>query len=353
MSLNNHQSDISSTFYPFAPPSKSLKGNNFSAYPGGAPSLSSTYQNPGKRLNKTVGVRTNGAIKTTIRSNKQDQEYINAAQLVFLDVRRTDKPHMMNLQQVNHWLAFEAEKEFNKMTPSNIKSYPRMITRTLQNDKKIVLNKDSLEKSYIIKHFKLYGVVVNKDTDTENHQTDRFARVARATTVTVKGATFLLDYWSHAKSKLKPYDACFLVLKKVKATESMVFQAKLTASRKGHGNFLDSATIGKYIWQIVPYHCTDNVLPIEAYNWNTGKVVYEDLSASGGSNNAKTRDPLDQHIGHYWKVGNVHEYADATAGETLCKRNELSVAQDIVHLHDNGRVIPMQFYLNFDGPKMF
>lgn len=353
MSLHNHQPSVSSNFYPFAPSSKQLRGNNYGAYPGSGP-LSSSIQNPGNRLNTIPGIRTNGYVRTTIRSMRQDQEYVNAAHLIFVDNKDFDKPKMMNIQQLNQWLA--SEEALNQFTKMNYNQ--NAFSNVVKKEGKI-LNREEVEKTYIVTRFRLYGACVNKDADVDQEYRKGTSRVARATTVTVKGATYLLDYWSYRNNRIKPYDNCFLILKKVKADRNMTFQTKISACKHGQGTLISRNVVenSPYIWQIIPYFCTERVPPLEAYTWNTGKTVERVLNKTDKygveyTDTVITKDPLDQRVGYYWSIGNVHEYPDLPQFDTYNKReNPHQAVRDMVYLHDNGKLIPFQFYLQFDVSK--
>lgn len=297
-------------------------------YPGGVPYLTDKYINePG--INKTPGQRTNGTIKTTVQTKTRDQDFINVGQIAFMDARVSNKPVLLNLQQLNLWLA----RDFPQLLNSN----PLILHQWIQTGQRGALNTHQAEMAYIMKNFKLYGVVVNPDSDNEHNMP--FSRSSRVFTCAVRGATFILDYWSTNKKLLSQYTECYFVLKKVLMKKGQRIQTKLSSTMTGGGHNV-SDTLGDqgtYCWQIVPF--AGNMTP-DAYSWDH-KVYNSQANPPAWSEHGKQ-------FGTFWRVGTTHEHADIGDNKLFSRRGELSVSHDIGFLHQNGKVIPMQFYLKLD-----
>lgn len=327
-SLPNHYSNISADVDPRAPSSKFIK-SDMGPYPGGMPGMTPNYINNDKRVNKTVGWRTNGSIRTTVQTRTRDQNFVNVNQLAFIDTKIPDRPLLMNLQQMNWWLIKEAPELFRE---------PQVLNKWLVKDKVTneVYNLEQAEKAYIMDRFKLYGAVVNRDIDNSDDMP--VERSPRAFTCTVKGVCHLLDYWSTKDRSLHAYDHCFFVLKKVLVGPHDKYQSRLTTTVHNAGSPVPGnwPSMGKMCWQIVPWHTSDNYIPVNAYSWTDLKQV------------GATLVPGREHIGGYWQIGHIHEYPDIGHRAQFKKRGEMSVAQDITYLHDNGRIVPIHFYLKLD-----
>lgn len=309
---------------PRAPSSKIIK-DDMGPYPGGMPGITPNYLNNDRRINKTVGWRTNGSIRTTIQTRTRDQNFINVNQFAFIDTRVHDRPQLLNLQQVNWWLI----NDFPDMLNNN----PQLLNEWAVKDAtRDIVNLAQAEKAFIMNTFKLYGVIVNRDVDNSDDMP--FERNPRAFTCTVKGVCNVLDYWSTAKHTLRAFDTCYFILKKVLVTPEMTYQSRLTTTVHGVGQPVPAGwpANGKMVWQIVPWHTSDNFV-------NPDELAWKEEIASG---------QVRTNFGGYWRVGNIHEYPDIGHKSMFNKRNESSVARDITYLHDNGRVIPIHFYLKLD-----
>jgi hypothetical protein len=186
------------------------------------------------------------------------------------------------------------------------------------------------EKCYIMDNFKLYGVVVNRDVDNDESMAKE--RIARTFTCTVKNVCNVGDYFSTYRNVLKPYSSCYFVLKKIKITKDMKWENMLTSMGTGKPTKpVPPAVVGQYKWQIIPYHNTDNVLPMDRIKW--------------------TEDDKDgiTHNGGMWRLGKIHEYPDICTPSAFSKRNtEDVVARDISELHGRGRITPIHFYLKIE-----
>jgi hypothetical protein len=182
------------------------------------------------------------------------------------------------------------------------------------------------EKAYIMDRYKMFGVVVNRDADNQNSMPQE--RLARAFTCTVKDVCFVLDYFSKSGDPLRPYNTCFFVLKKVPIKNGMTWENIITAPNGIMSSKRASATMvsKKVAWQIVPYHVSDNILPVEHRMWEDADGV--------------------THVGGMWRLGRIHEYAPISQASAFAPRvDEHSVARDVSMLHGRGRIKPMQFYL--------
>ena len=318
MSLPNHYGpNISASHDPRAPSSQRIRADMSAPYPGGLNYLTPSYINNDSRVNKTVGKNTNGSIRTTVETRTRDQNYINVHQLAFLDTKLPSRPVLYSIQFLNWWLATDGY---------DVVSNPAKLGENVIKNGNKVLNITAAEKAYIMGRFKLYGAVVNRDIDTSFEQKER---LPRAFTCTVRGACNLLDYWSHGTEPVRPYDQCYFVLKKVLVKPDTLYQYDLTAISYNTGNKLPKnwPKTGRMCWQIIPYSISDNFIPVKAYSFKE---------------NGK------EHIGGYWRVGNVHEDADIMNSTLSNKRDEYSISRNISYLHDKGRVIPFQFYLRLD-----
>lgn len=328
-SLPNHYSNISADVDPRAPPSKTIR-SDMGPYPGGMPGITPNYINNDKRINKTVGWRTNGSIRTTVQTRTRDQNFVNVNQLAFIDTRVDDRPQLYNLQQLNWWLV----SEFPKLMQNN----PQLLKEwTIKNRSGDIVNQVQAEKAFIMKTFKLYGAVVNRDVDNSDEMP--IERNPRAFTCTVRGVCHLLDYWSTKGRTLHAYDSCYFVLKKVNITPDMKYQSRLTTTVHGAGQPVPGAWpyAGKLMWQIVPWSTMDRYIPVEVYSWQE-----EEVDPTG-------KKVMVEHQGGYWQLGNIHEYGDIGHKSMFRKRDDLSVSRDITYLHDNGKVTPIHFYLKLDN----
>ena len=336
MSLSNHYgSTLRSDVDPRAPGSKYLDVGLGRNYPGGVPYLTDSYLSD-KAVNKAPGRRTNGSVRTTVHTRTRDQNYINVDQFAFMDVRKFDKPLLLNLQTLN-WLLVNDLGDVNgngKILDGGNDS----LLRNYALDGDLDTVRVQAEKCYIMDNFKLYGVVVNRDVDNDNSMAKE--RIARTFTCTVKNVCHVGDYFSTYRHVLKPYSSCYFVLKKVKITSDMRWENMLTSM--GGGKATKPAprmAIGKYKWQIIPYHNTDNVLPVSKVKWDE----YDNVDAAG--------KPIVQasHNGGMWRLGKIHEYADICTPSTFSKRNtEEVVSRDISELHGRGRITPIHFYLKLE-----
>lgn len=325
-SLPNHYSNISADVDPRAPPSKTIRAD-MGPYPGGMPGITPNYINNDKRINKTVGWRTNGAIRTTVQTRTRDQNFVNVNQLAFIDTEIPDRPQLYNIQQMNWWLVSEFENLQNRN--------PQLLNEWAIKKKGAILNKAQAEKAYIMKRFKLYGAVVNRDVDNSDDMP--IERSPRAFTCTVKGVCYLLDYWSTHERPLHAYHQCYFVLKKVLVKPDMKYQSRLTTTVHGAGQSVPGTwpTNGKLVWQIIPWNTPDNFIPVDELTWEEEEII--------GGKKVKT-----ENIGGYWRIGRIHEYPDIGHRAMFKKRDNHAVARDITYLHDNGRIVPIHFYLSLD-----
>ena len=327
-SLYNETGSLSADFVPSQPGSKFLKSDIGGPYPGGVPYLtSSDTQNA--NVNMTSGNNVNGTIKNTITTRTKDQDLLNIHQLAFVDAENSDKPILRSLQSVNSMLASKAFHDTSRNSADRF-------------------DKNSKEK--IMDRFKFVGVVTNNDTDNKMSQFQD--RQARAFTLTSWGATHVLDYWSTSKRILSGYDSCYLILKQVLVVKDLHnchadvkkqipvdyqtynFQLELSNAARATSSgvnavFFTTAEDHRMIWQFVPFFNSDAQLSASDYS-------FRDVDN-------KLR------LGAYIKIGNVHEYPTPTTRTVLMKRNETSVARDVVYLHENGLVKPMQFYVFKDA----
>lgn len=329
-SLPNHFSNISASVDTRAPSSKTIR-SDMGPYPGGMPGITPNYINNDRSVNKTPGWRTNGSIRTTVQTRTRDQNFVNINQLAFIDTDIADRPQLYNVQQLNWWLV----NDFPKLLGNN----PRLLKewQIIKNVKGVdmVVNQAQAEKAYIMKRFKLYGAVVNRDIDNSDEMP--IERNPRAFTCTVKGVCHLLDYWSTSKRALHAYDTCFFVLKKVLIKPEVKFQSRLTTTVHGTGQSVPGIwpTAGKMVWQVVPWSTHDNFIPVDELTWEEEEIV-------------GAKKVLKEHIGSSWRIGNIHETPDIGHRSMFKKRDEHAIARDITYLHDNGRSVPIHFYLKLD-----
>lgn len=305
---------------PYAPGSKYLK-TDMGRYPGGVPYLTSEFLQDEQDINKNVGRSTNGSIRTSVLTRTRDQNSINLNQLGFMDTHLMDRPVLYNLQALNWWLV-----DMNEGGGYNFLNNRNNLTKYLVKNGDKCINIEDAEKSCIMERFKLYGAVVNRDVDNNPDNIHR-ERIARDFTCTVKGVCHVLDYWSQRDKLLSPYDSCFFVLKKIKINKDMSWQHMLNAGTYKGNLHADSSIHNKYWWQIIPYHCSDSVIPVDQLTW--------------------TDHNGHLHIGSYWRCGNVHEYPDIGSPQQYEKRGDDTglVSRNITYLHDRGRVTPIHFYL--------
>lgn len=348
--LPNHQRAITSSMDPRVTPSAKFPKSNMGPFPGGVSYLTPKIFN---KVNNTPGFRTNGRIATTILSRSRDQSKVNVNQLLFLDfakhvrgstglmseptapvvIDQMESPGLVNLQSLNYMLADSVPRLFEDVKKNKskyVKSFEPNLKINTTRPKDPPMNLVDVEKAYILRRFKLHGIVENKDPS----QPANIESNARAITCTVRGMTDIYDYWSNSKSRIGPYHKCFLVLKKIKITRDMRFQDSLHAMVHKSGAGPSVGFWDTYQWQVLPYHCHGNTIPVSEYTW--------------------TEDDGKEYIGHYWEIGHIHEYPDIGAEGLFKSRMNYSVSQDITYMHANGNVKPVQFYLKLDeGTKMF
>ena len=251
-------------------------------------------------------------------------------------MRKFDHPMLLNLQTMN-WLLVNDLGDSSGNGKILDGGNDRLLEKYAVNgDLNAVRNQ--AEKCYIMDNFKLYGVVVNRDVDSGESMPKE--RIARTFTCTVKNVCNVGDYFSTSNKVLKPYDSCYFVLKKIKITRGMRWENMLTSMGTGKPTKPAPAlAIGRYKWQIIPYHNSDNVLPMDRIKWmeseevdNKGNPV-EEVSYNGGM----------------WKLGKIHEYPDVCTPSAFSKRfDETVVARDISELHGRGRITPIHFYLKLE-----
>lgn len=330
MSLPNHYDNISPNVDP-RPPAKRYITSEAQGYPGSIPYITPQYINNDRQVNKTHGDLTNGYVRCTIMTRTKDQPVINIHQFAFLDTDNPNRPKLLNIQELNQYLANNFH--FNSEKDNNVNNY------LLQFGNFTNINKEQAEKSAIMKRFKLFGVIANRDTDNGgyNSGSNYSIRDPRVFTCTVRGACEVLDYWSSKNNRLRAYDQCYFVLKKVKLDEKNTkFNKYLTkphnVQETGKPLKVDATATEQIRWQIIPFSTSDSYIDVADYSWNEG-----------------TKTDPQMKIGGYWKLGCVHEYADIGSPAQFDKRGELSVAQNMSFLHDYGRVLPLQFYLNLDN----
>ena len=336
MSLSNHYgSTLRSDVDPRAPGSKFLDVGLGRNYPGGVPYLTDSYLSD-KAVNKAPGRRTNGSVRTTVHTRTRDQNYINVDQFAWMDVRKFDHPMLLNLQTMN-WLLVndlgDAAGNGKILGGGN----DRLLEKyAINGDLASVRNQ--AEKCYIMDNFKLYGVVVNRDVD--NDETMAKERIARTFTCTVKNVCHVGDYFSTAKGTLKPYNSCYFVLKKVWITKDMRWENMITSMGGGKPTKpAPQEAHNTYKWQIIPYHNSDNVLPMKNVRWMESEGVDE------------RGNPVESvsYNGGMWRLGKIHEYPDICTPSAFSKRfDETVVARDIAELHGRGRITPIHFYLKLE-----
>jgi hypothetical protein len=295
-------------------------------YPGNGP-LSDRMQNP-SGINKQYSQETNSSIKTTVRTRTRDQDQINQHQLAWMYTKNFESPVLLSLVQLNQILA-GGDPAWTEETRK--KWYDHGKKQNKDNDKNDPRN---WSKEYVLSHFKLYGVVVNRDVDMPNSSMP-MERVERTMTVCVKGSTQVLDYWSRKGNALRKYDMCYFVLKRVPLDHKKVsFQNCLTSRYHNAGSPMQSKyKTPKLHWQVFPYNVNDRCIKPSVY------TTHVKNTHSGNT---------EITVGSYWRVGLIHEYASIGSQSMYEKRDENSVARDISYLSDQGAVRPMEIYLNLD-----
>jgi hypothetical protein len=324
--LYNYRDRMSTTLDPRGN-SWSKPRPNIGPYGGGSEALTDSVRND-PRINTQMQHTTNAPIRVTMNTRTRDQTQVNQHQIVFIDTEEFDKPVMMSIVQINQALcgglagSKHSEAKFLKCL--------------------------NYTKADVKDRFKLFGAVVNRDGDTNDSMP--ITRLARSTTLTVKGDAHVMDYWSRKAHRLRRYDLCYFVLKKVFITDEYTFQTFLTARRSDVGVAPHPKAIGKYVWQVLPYHTRDRTIKPEAYSSLTR------FAANGSPVPANDNTPDNYNVnvvGTYWRIGFTHEYATISPLACFDMRAETSVARDMAHLHQAGTVQPMQFYIWFDdGSKL-
>lgn len=301
---------------------------------------------PDLGTNKIATRTVNSSTRTTVHTRTRDQNYINVDQFAFLDTRSIEAPVLLNLQTLN-WMLASVNGELGELLsdPSNKAFDPYRMGAHVTAGKgrargggggpETDLFQDDAEKAYIMDKFKLYGVVVERDTDTNmslKHQRGR-----RAITCTVQSVCNTMDYFSFRHHPLKGYGSCFFVLKKVRVKAGMKWENSL--SGKGTPEYLNARTIGRHVvdqplkWQIVPYHTSDsNTLPVDKRVW--------------------VDDNGHKRIGGMWTLGKVHHNPDLPGKQYVDKReDETATARDISLVHNFGHTPSIMFFLNISESR--
>lgn len=360
----NYTDAISATYNPVQPGSKVIRTDTGS-YTREKPYITDKYDAPPGRT-MSQGYPTNGTVKISYETRTKDQSLVNIFNMAFIDTERPDKLIIRSLQQVNEILASRDEFRIHRRVFDDRGGRYYEVTRpdpngqlqTVQpnidavyydlelDDTDSYCHKVSKEK--ILDRFQFIGTIHNNDVDTDPYK--HKGRLPRAFTVAVKGATHVLDYWSNSKRMVSGYSTCYLILKQVKiykdyrdayidkipGTETVRypdyqqynFQTDLNSSSRavyrGQPHF-ETEEKFRYIWQFVPYFDNRGQLPTEKYMFYNCRGKRE--------------------FGSYIRVGYVHEYPQLSRQDVFSKRNEFSVARDIVYAHENAIIIPYQFYL--------
>lgn len=327
MSAYNYSNNMNPNFDITAPPTQLRRAANGMPINSGGP-LSDRLMNP-SGYNKAFMQETNVSVKATVKTRTTDQRTINQHQLAFIYTKQFDKPILLNLQQMNQLLAGG--------DPLKEEDYKRIFGAQ---------DPANWSKEYIKNNFKLFGTVVNRDTDLDRRTA--MDRVPRAFTMCVRGDCHVMDYWSNRHGSLKKYDICYLVLKRVWISDDHRYQPDMGLRMHNLGHVPNRT--GRYCWQYVPYHTTDRTVRPEAYtSTECFDYRYDDLQVEPNEYNMKS--PMIKRvevIGSYLRVGFVHEYASIGNISLFEKRDELSVSRDITYLMENGAVRPLQFYLWLD-----
>jgi hypothetical protein len=314
------------------PPTKFQNAGGIRGSIGGP--MTSSVMNP-NGLNKGFASETNVSVKANVRTRTRDQKFINQHQLAFIYTKNYDKPILFSLQQVNTLLAGGSpltegadKKMFGKSNPS------------------------TWSKDEILRHLKLFGSVVNRDTDTNDSMP--IDRVARTFTMCVRGDCHILDYWSHDNNRLKKYDICYFLLKRIWVSKSHKYQSNLTIRSQNSGDPALDIGEGRYCWQIIPYSTRNRSIDPSVYTttiYTTPVEITKQNKKDKMIGGVEIKGPSENHhevTGSYWRVGYVHEYASIGNPSTFKTRDELSVSRDIAYLTNDGGVRPMQFYLFLD-----
>lgn len=323
-SLYNHTSGLSPDFNTMTTASKTMR-TDMGRYPGGVSFLTDKdIQDP--TIEVTTGNNTNGRIQVSLQTRTIDQDYINKYQFVWLDNEKTYSPKFLNLQSLNYELLSFCNPVDREQKAKNKKSEKTMTM-----------------KQMIMERFQLFGVIANNDTD--NNFDMPTVRSPRAISFTFWGSTHVLDYWSNREhGRVAPYSTCYFILKKVEVKPSDLYQRTLKSSVTTSGihpheglvdwpkDPVDGKNMPIYTWQVVPYHNWKNEIDID-------QVVYD----------YKENDIAKSCIGHYWKVGHVHEYPDLAKRAILDTRDARSVSRNMTYLHMTGSVRPMQFYMDISA----
>lgn len=347
----NYRTAIDATYDPVQKGSKTIR-TDVGSYTKTNPYMTSKYNAPTGRT-MSQGYYTNGTIKMSYQTRTTDQTLLNIFNMAFVDSKKPEKLILRSLQSVNQILASDEEFRVHRNVRSDEGGRFYEVLDENGNTKKPNINAkyyDCEENNYdgyttkvskekIMDRFMFLGTIHNNDKDTDAYKYTN--RKARGFTVAVKGATHLLDYWSNSKHLVKGYSQCFLILKQVKVYKNSkyagseseyqqyTFQTELTRAQKSYYKglpvFEDDENF-RYIWQFVPFFN-------DRAHLDTSNYVFKNC-----------RGELE--IGSYIKIGNVHEYPQLTKSDVLKKRNETSVARDVAYMHENGTVVPFQFYLN-------
>lgn len=238
----------------------------------------------------------NGSINITVHVTRDDQQYINQNQYVFLDNSDQTKPRVLSLAQVNYALAY------------------------LQ-----IVEGAEISGSWIMRTYQPMGTLANMDVS--NRRGTIVNKPGQTHTIVTHGATQCLDYWSNEKSLIHSFSKLFFIAKKIQITNEHRFKIKIYESENTPGELIPNI-IGKWVWQIVPFHTTQD-------------ISWDDIS---------WRDGSEVGVGTYWFIGFVHEYQHVTAPSLFRLRREYETAYDVTSLYRNAEASKsIQMYLCYDN----
>lgn len=230
----------------------------------------------------------NMGVTLTVHMRATDKDFINEGQYVWMNNLDPRRPKLMSLVQINKIL-------FDLQTGG-------VVEREYKKFEQYFAHNEDLVKAFVFDNFVPYGTLAVRDNFDETKYSNN---TTKAHTVVAHGQGFVLDYWSYAKNKIRPYSALYFILKKVPCYSGM-YQTKINTNAydlpRENGN-------PQMLWQIVPFF-----KPV-------GNIEFKDYS------NLETGE-----IGFYWFVGRVHENQKIVSSSTE-RRNELTTSRQTPSLY--------------------
>lgn len=295
--------------------SRSAKRPKYLGQHPGVPYLTNNFFDGG--ADTTFENRGNDGVNITINIKKEEQEFINQHQFVWLFNVDESKQSLKSLAQINEFLA-------DVQTNSSNKYYEEFNYGNFgPSDGKFL--RSTHQKAWIVDKIVPIGTLAVQDAKTARAYTNRGAV---SHTVTHSGASFVFDYWSYANHRLSSNSRLYFVLKKVHITDRYKFVTKISPGMYEHGV---TKGLGNIIWQIVP-----------KFTSNNKRISTDDYTF---------KHPItkEEELGYYWYIGKLHETQLVFSTGSTALRDEFTTARSTSALYNAEDNTALQCYLLRDN----